>query len=459
MHFAVIDIETTGGSPKNSKVTEIAIYKHDGKEVIDTYETLINPQIPIPPFIVKLTGINNKMVGSAPKFFEIAKDIVEFTEGCVFVAHNIDFDYGVIRAEFNSLGFDYRRPHLCTVRSSRAIIPGHDSYSLGKLTKSLGIKLTGRHRAGGDALATAQLFGLLYKTDQKQLEGFIQEELNPKRLHPKLNLQALDEIPNKTGVYQLFNENDQLIYIGSSVQVKKRIEQHLRDTKTAKAVKMRSEISRIEFELTGSELIASLIESQLTNQHQAKYNKARLKTKFPYGIYTYLDKGGYIHLYIGSTTKVSDVPLTYFSSKKEGNRFMERLVQENQLCKKLCDLYQTNSSCFQYEINECAGACVQKESTKAYNKRCEKVIDELKLKGASFYVIDKGRERGEKSLILIENGNLKGYGYAPFHFNKLSSNKWSTFIEPTTENNYAKTILRMFLNKSTKHEVINFTPL
>ena len=119
VHYAICDIETTGGNPKNSKITEIAIYKHDGEKVIDEYDTLVNPEIPIPPFIVNLTGINDRMVENSPRFFEIAKEIIEFTKDCVFVAHNVGFDYGVLRSEFRSLGFDFRRPHLCTVRSSR----------------------------------------------------------------------------------------------------------------------------------------------------------------------------------------------------------------------------------------------------------------------------------------------------------------------------------------------------
>ncbi len=456
MLFAIIDIETTGGSPKNSKVTEIAIYKHDGKEIVDEYATLINPEMPIPPFIVNLTGISDSMVENAPKFYEVAKDIVEFTEGCVFVAHNVAFDYGVLRSEFRSLGFDYRRPHLCTVRSSRYILPGHDSYSLGKLTKSLGIALVGRHRAGGDALATAKLFGMLYEKDKNNLETFIQEELNPKRLHPNLDIDALDEIPNKTGVYRFYNDVNQLIYIGKSIHIKKRIEQHLRNTKTNKAIQMQREISRIEYELTGSELIALLFESQLIKQHQPIYNRSLRRNKFPYGLFHYMDEAGYIRFYVGLTSKISDPPLTSFSSKKEGNGYMERLVETHRLCKKLCDLYKTNSSCFQYEIKECAGACVQEESAEKYNKRCQEVIDELNLKEESFYIIDKGRERGEKSLILVENGSLRGYGYAPFHFNKTGVKKWKTFIDYITEDRDARTILKLFLRKDKKHEVVNF---
>ena len=272
MHYAIIDIETTGGSPKNSKITEIAIYKHDGEKIIDEYQTLIDPEMPIPPFIVQLTGISDKMVSEAPKFFEVAKKIIEFTEGCIFVAHNVGFDYGIMRIEFKTLGYDYRLPHLCTVRTSRYVLPGKDSYSLGKLTRSLGIQLVGRHRAGGDAFATAQLFTLLMKTDPNNLENFVQEEVNPKRLHPNLNLATLEEIPNKTGVYRFFNDTNQLIYIGKSIHIKKRIEQHLRNNKTLKAVKMQKEISRIEFELTGSELLSLLKESILIKEHQPIYN-------------------------------------------------------------------------------------------------------------------------------------------------------------------------------------------
>ena len=192
MHYAIVDIETTGGSPKASKITEIAIYKHDGTDIIDNYQALINPEVPIPAFIVQLTGINDKMVENAPKFYEVAKEITEFTKDCVFVAHNVGFDYGILRLEFKSLGYDYRRPHLCTVRSSRVVIPGHESYSLGKLTRALGIELVGRHRAGGDAFATAKLFSLLMEADAAEMQTLIQEELNPKRLHPNLDLEHLE---------------------------------------------------------------------------------------------------------------------------------------------------------------------------------------------------------------------------------------------------------------------------
>lgn len=455
MHYAIIDIETTGGSPKNSKITEIAIYKHDGEKVIDEYQTLVDPEMPIPPFIVQLTGISDNMVRNAPKFYEVAKKIIEFTEGCIFVAHNVGFDYGIMRIEFKSLGYDYRLPHLCTVRSSRYVLPGHDSYSLGKLTRALGIKLVGRHRAGGDAFATAQLFTLLMKTDPNNLENFVQQELNPKRLHPNLDLDHLEEIPNKTGVYKFYNDINQLIYIGKSIHIRKRIDQHLRNGKTKKAMQMQKEISRIEFELTGSELISLLKESLLIKQHQPIYNRSLRRNSFPYGLFNYTDDNNYLRLFIAKVSTTNEIPLASFNTRREGVAFLERKVEEFDLCTKLCDLYKTQSSCFQYTVKNCLGACIKEETFESYNSRCQNLIDDLTMHGSSFYVVDKGRQRGEKSMVLVENGSLKAMGYAPYHYKKMKPENWIEFLELIQDDRDARTILKLFLSKNEKYTIVN----
>lgn len=454
MNYAIIDIETTGGSPKDSKITEIAIYKHDGEKVIDEYQTLLDPEMPIPPFIVQLTGISDSMVHNSPKFFEVAKKIIEFTEDCVFVAHNVAFDYGIIRAEFKSLGFDYRLPHLCTVRTSRFVIPGHDSYSLGKLTQALGIKLIGRHRAGGDAFATAQLFTLLMKTDPNNLENFIQHELNPKRLHPNLNLETLEEIPNKTGVYKFYNDVNQLIYIGKSIHIKKRIDQHLRNNKTKKAVQMQKEISRIEFDLTGSELISLLQESILIKEHKPIYNRTLRRSSFPFGLFSYTDNDNYLRLFIAKVSTTNEIPLANFTTKKEAISFLEQKVEKFNLCSKLSDLYKTSTSCFQFTIKNCLGACIKEENTESYNFRCQNLIDELSMNGSSFFVVDKGRQRGEVSMVFIENGALKAMGYAPYQYKKMKPKQWIDFLDVIQDNRDARTILKLFLNKNEKHSIV-----
>jgi DNA polymerase-3 subunit epsilon len=447
MHYAIVDIETTGGSPKNSKITEIAIYKHDGKQIIAEFSSLVNPEMQIPEFIVRLTGINDRMVENSPKFFEIAKQIIEFTEDCVFVAHNVGFDYGIIRHEFKTLGYDFRRPHLCTVRASRYVIPGKESYSLGKLVRSLGIEIKDRHRAGGDALATAHLFTLLIEKDSSDLATFIQQEVNPRILHPNLDLENLEEIPLKTGVYKFYNEFNQLIYIGKSKQIKNRVDQHLRNTKTKKGIQMRQEITRIEFELTGNELIALLYESDLIKEHKPIYNRMLRKSSFPFGLFSYEDENGYKRLYAGSTTKSTEIPLTSFSTKKEGTQYLEYICQKFELCQKLCDLYPTNSACFHHSIKQCKGACVKEETTEDYNQRVTALIDELMMNGESFYIIDKGRHKNEKSIILIERGSFQGFGFAPYHFNSQPISRWKKFIEIREENRDTRTIISMYLRK------------
>jgi DNA polymerase-3 subunit epsilon len=456
MQYVIVDIETTGGGPKTSRITEIAMYKHDGERVLDELISLIDPEMRIPEFIVRLTGINDRMVQGQPKFFEIAKDIIEFSEGCVFVAHNVGFDYGILRHEFKRLGYDYRRPHLCTVRLARHVLPGKESYSLGKLTRSLGIPLNGRHRAGGDALATATLFELLHREDHLAIGGYIKEELNPKILHPNLDREALDELPEKTGIYLLYNDTNQLIYIGKSKSIKTRIEQHLRNSSTKKGLVMGKEIARIDFELTGSELLALIQESILVKKHRPPYNQKLKKTRFPFGLYRYEDAHGYIRFTIDRVSRFQTIPLASFTTKQEGARFLTRKTEEFELCQKLTELYPTQHACFHYSIKKCRGACIQEESTENYNERALAFISRLELTTESMYIVDKGRQKNEKSLILIKNGSFAGFGYAPFHFNGLAPKDWDEFIDYIQEDRDIRLLVWSHLRKSEK---LNLVPL
>ena len=164
--YAIVDIETTGGKATRHRITEIAIVLHDGKKILDQWETLINPECYIPHGITELTGITQEMVQDAPKFYEVAKTIVEKTEKAIFVAHNVRFDYGFLREEFKRLGYTFSRRQLCTVRLSRKAFPGLRSYSLGKLIKHFGIKVNDRHRAMADTLATVELFEKILRQEE-----------------------------------------------------------------------------------------------------------------------------------------------------------------------------------------------------------------------------------------------------------------------------------------------------
>ncbi len=452
--YVIVDVETTGGSPKNSRITELAMYKYDGERIVDKLVTLLNPEQPIPEFIVRLTGITDKMVADAPRFFEVAKQVIEFTNDCIFVAHNVAFDYGMLRSEFKQLGYDFRLPHMCTVRASRYVLPGHKSYSLGNISKELGIEINGRHRAGGDALATTGLFEILIKKDPLGLKTFIQQELNPKSIHPNLNLEIIDELPTKAGVYKFYNEFNQLIYIGKSINIKKRVEQHLRNTKTAKGLKMIQDIVRVDYELTGSELIAMLLESDLIKQNQPIYNRRLRKSLFPLGLFDEKDDLGYLRLTIQSTSKKTTLPLIHFTSKKEATNYLIMAVEKNRLCQKLCGLYNSQNGCFHYEIKQCDGACIGSESPQSYNERINQFIANLTYEGKTFYILDKGRHKAEKSIVWIENGSYRGFGYAPFHFNGKEPFHWSKYIVQQLENRDIKTIINQFIRKDKAHKIV-----
>jgi len=171
-------------------------------------------------------------------------------------------------------------------------------------------------------------------------------------------------------------------------------------------------------------------------------------------LYNYQDEKGYTRFYITLVSRRSDYPLISFTARREATSYMERMAEEYELCKKLCDLYQSKSACFLYTVKSCHGACVEEESSASYNARCHALIDELSLKGESFYVVDKGRGKNEKSLVFVKNGFITGMGYAPFHFNSLPPNKWDKFLTYMAEDRDARSILKLFLRKNKKHEII-----
>jgi DNA polymerase-3 subunit epsilon len=455
LKFAIVDIETTGDKPINFKVIEIAIIIHDGTKELDRFHSMVNPQERINPFIARLTGIHDSDVANAPKFFEIAKKIVEFTADCVFVAHNVSFDYGVLRREYKRLGYDFRLPHLCTVQTTRILIPGHKSYGLKNITKTLGIKLNNHHRAIDDTEATAKLFEMLWERDSEhQLQNFIKREINPKVLHPNLDIDSLDEIPNKTGVYRFYDDQDELIYIGKSIHIRKRIEQHLKNSKTAKALEMRERIVRIDFQLTGSELIALLQESYMIKKHQPIYNRAQRTTNFSHGLYRHEDQNGYYNLSVKKITLTED-PLMTFTSAQNGKKYLENRLQEYELCQRLCHLHNGSSACFNYTIKKCDGACVGEEAATEYNKKVSALMDDLNFKSESFLILDKGRNSKEHGFVLIENGQYMGYGFIPrYQFNRKTEN-FRKHLKKKKNNRDYQSIIKMQLHKNAKLEIFH----
>ncbi|MBR8537847.1 GIY-YIG nuclease family protein [Carboxylicivirga sediminis] len=409
--YVIVDIETTGGNMKNGKITEIAIYRYDGQQVVDEFVSLVNPESYIPPFITSLTGITNEMVESAPPFYQIAKDIVEICKGAVFVAHNAAFDYNFIKEEFRNLGYSFEMPTICTVKLARQLLPGHASYSLGKICPELGIGNEARHRAAGDALATVKLFEILLDKNN----GLINPEdpyktFSADGLHHQMSVEQIKALPAQTGVYYMHNEQGELIYIGKSKNIRSRIITHLGNPRTKKGIEMKQNAADISCFITGSELVALLKESEEIKLEKPRYNRAQRRSKSKIGLYHYTDRNGYLRLTLKPNSGV-DIPSATFDTIQEGRERLFQWIEEYELCQQLCGLYDGKHGCFQYQLKTCKGACVGEESDLNYNRRVQALLQKLSYGHSNLVILDKGRNDSEMAVVVVENGRYLGWGF------------------------------------------------
>jgi DNA polymerase-3 subunit epsilon len=392
------------------------------------------------------------MLRSAPKFYEIAKRIVEITTGCILVAHNAQFDYRILKTEFRRLGFDFERENLCTVELSKKLIPDLPSYSLGKLVRSLGIPVSDRHRAAGDATATVKLFKMLLDKDVEKIIIKAAVRLDPKhQMEPKLT-DIISKLPSVTGVYYIHKDDGEIIYIGKSKNIKSRINQHFTG-QTPKSKKIQLEVAKVTYDETGSELVALLKESEEIKRNKPKFNRALRRTVFTHGLFSFRDAEGYINLKI-EKIKGKQKPITTFSNHESGKSFMNKIVEKNQLCQKLCGLYKTATSCFGYDIKSCAGACISEEPAETYNKRVLKLIESHTFKNQNMILIDFGREVDERSAILIENGVFRGFAYFNLNFQIHTTAVLKSIITPMEHNKDAQHIIQSFMRRHKRLKII-----
>lgn len=324
--YCIVDIETTGTHTKDNKITEIAIIKFDGVKIVETFQSLINPERSIPPFIEKLTGITNELVKNAPKFYEIAKKIALMTEGCTFVAHNVHFDFNFIRHEFADLGHSFKLKKLCTVRLARKVIPGYPSYSLGNICKNLGIENHARHRAMGDAQATLELFKILLAKDSGQMEAMLGEVSEALSFPPHLDQTQYHSLPSGPGVYYLWDKDMQLLYIGKSKNIKARVSQHFKvGSGRAKEMQFKNNIAHITCKITGTDLAAQLLECQEIKNHRPIFNRAMNKSRYPYSIVIKYDQDQRVEF---AVTKLESLAGIQVGSKKTAQSLIDKMIRD-----------------------------------------------------------------------------------------------------------------------------------
>ena len=455
MNYTVVDIETTGNGYKGQKITEISIFVFDGKKVLDEYTTLVNPEQNIPAFITNLTGITNAMVRNAPKFYEVAKKVEEITKDTIFVAHNVNFDYNIIQAEFKSLGFDFKRKKLCTVRLTRKIVPGLKSYSLGNICVDENIPINGRHRAKGDAEATTELFRrLIERDDNFIINSFLNPRSRQATLPPLLEKIVVDNLPEKHGVYYFKNLAKEVIYVGKANNIKQRVISHFYDKKK-KEQNMCLETADISFTKTGSELLALLHESAEIKHIYPKYNRAQRRAGEAVGLFSYEDQKGIIHLAYNRLKLAPNSMMKYYSIAECRNH-LEYLCKEFELCPKYCHLQTNVSSCFHFQLKECKGVCCDKESVEDYNTRVRKAIKSVGIGAENLVIKEKGRTKNEVGFALILDGIYKGFGYVDASQASALENPedYQFFVQPKKDNKDIQRIIGAYLKKKEKLKAV-----
>ena len=454
--YAILDIETTGGKYNEEGITEIAIYKFDGHQIVDQFCSLVNPERNIQPFVINLTGINNQMLRNAPKFHEVAKRIIEITDNCTIVAHNAQFDNRILSTEFDRLGYPFEKNMLCTVELSKKLIPDLPSYSLGKLVRSLGIPITDRHRAQGDAKATVELFKLLLEKDiEKVIISDTIKKDSKRQLAPKL-LDIIEAAPTTIGVYYMHRKNGKIIYVGKSTNIKKRLTQHFtNDNKKSKKIQL--EVVSVSYEETGNDLIAQLKESQEIKKLKPIFNHSLKTNIFQSQLYSYMDDNGYINL------RIEKVPIeqeeekniiTTFTNYQQAKSLLYKITDEFHLCQKLNHLGKTEGACFNHGLKTCHGACIELETPIDYNTRVQKFIEKSSYEFDDMILIDKGRSIQEHSVILIKNGTYRGYGFFNLNFQINNPEVLKSIINPMENNRDTQHIIQSYLRKNKVQKIL-----
>ncbi len=452
--FAVIDVETTGGGISGNRLTEICIVLLKGSTILDKYTTLINPEKHIPKQITALTGIDNELVADAPKFYEVAKNIEEITRNAIFVAHNVNFDYNVLRNEFKELGFDFNRRKLCTVRLSRKLIPGLFSYSLGRLCDSINIPLVNRHRAEGDTDATVILFQRLLSLDSdgEVLSSFLHAHSKQATLPPHLSAEQIYDLPETPGIYLFKDKQHKVIYAGKAINIKKRVVSHFYDKKS-KEYHLGQETYHIDHETTGNELIALLLEAEYIRKHYPKFNMAQKRPGTVYQIISYVNQRGIIQLALGKTKMIRDSVGTFYNRSLATEK-LEQLCELYKLCPRYCTLQSNVEICSHYRIKNCEGICDGSESVEEYNIKVKAAIASLAQESSSYVIREKGRHFEEESFVLVREGRYQGFGYIDNEVQITSVEDYEPFLKLQEATFHTHKILNSYLRKYGEEKLV-----
>jgi DNA polymerase III subunit epsilon len=380
--FAIIDLETTGTDAQHDRITEIAILRVQAGEVVERWESLINPECQIPAEIQALTGISNAMVRNAPRFAQVLDEVMRLLSGAVFVAHNARFDYGFIKHALLREATPFTADVLCTVRLSRRLAPEHPSHSLDALVERYALQAHNRHRAMGDTNLVWELLGKLDQTfGRAALEQAMRVLLKIPSLPSQLPAEALDGIPDCPGVYLFYGVNDLPLYIGKSINLRDRIRSHFSsDYRNANDARLSTEIRRIEFQETAGEFGALLTETLLIRDRMPLLNKAKRKTQAP-AVLTLPDATSVPKIRLVSELAVHELSghIGPFSTTLAAKKALQSLASQHRLCWSTLGLEKRVGACFARQVRNCDGCCVGEESLEAHHARLCAAMEPLRI--------------------------------------------------------------------------------
>lgn len=445
--YAIIDVETTGGSPSVDRIIEIAVITFDGEKILRQFSSLVNPHRNIDKYVTQLTGITDLMVKTAPPFEEIHEKVLELTNGHIFVAHNVKFDYGMVRSEYKRLGHDYVRKQIDTVTLARKVLPGFNSYSLGALCDSLGIVIENRHRALGDAEATVRLLDLILRqgSSKKYIEIELNQGIDPSFLPPQITIGEIEKLPEEPGVFYFKDAQDAVLMIEASKNVRREVIKLFSKSEGQPDLQLAQKpITQIDYQATGNELIARLWAHHELRRQVPPLNKRPRDHKFSHGIFFTTDEEGFRHIRIEKLNFEEGELALKFPGKSAAHKVLHRIIHDGHLqvqfslLKKITDLEQ------------------RENFKKSYNEKIEKAVRKYLYKNTNFFIVGDGRRPDENSVVWIENSVYRGYGYICPELTEVNTENLKASIIVQEEDMEIQKILRQELRKGKGMRLISY---
>lgn len=431
--YAIVDIETTGGSPSDSHITEIAVVLHNGTDIEGAYTTLVNPLKPIQKYVQGLTGITDEMVSKAPLFKDIAENIFNLLQERIFVAHNVNFDYSIVKQQLNDAGFLLKTDKLCTIRLTEQIFPKLPKYGLGTVCRELNIPHLKKHRAEGDAMATATLLSKLIASDEK---GIIQKMLEKKPfqyLPPFLPPEIVDTLPQQPGVYYFHNKEKKIIYVGKAKNLQKRVRSHFTNNRAStQKMGFMEEVKDISFNTCPNEWVAAILESIEIKKYWPKFNRSQKHYEHKYAIYQWIDMEGYGRLSVDKKKKIL-LPIIFCPTLAEGKSILKKICSEFDIPPEYCGISKNSENRLtQADLNP-----------KLHNENLSKAIIALNNWFESYCIFSS-----QNHCILIEKGTFYGMGYMlapPNSTNEFTLSFIKPQLTPYSETYTIRLILKKYL--------------